>query len=110
MQSRCNPDAIQMQSAPSGMVRAHVAVCEQPQCLRLPLLIGEHEEAVKLAGGGSVLDAPHVGKAHRERLQVLRLKVQHAADEQRTLRAARLELGVVAPELVAPDEGDNQRT
>ena len=80
---------------------AHVAVRKEPQGLSLTLLISEHEEAVELARGGTVLDAAHVGKAHGERLEVLRLEVLHAADEKSALRSAVLEFGVVAPELVA---------
>ena len=48
-----------------------------------------------------MLHAAHVGKAHSERLQVLRLQLRNASNEKRTLCAARLELGVIAPELVA---------
>ena len=49
----------------------------------------------------AVLDAAHVGEAHRERLEVLRLEVLHAANEQRALGADRLELGVIGESVSA---------
>ena len=79
---------------------AHVAVGEQAEGLRLPLLICEHEQAVELAGCSPVLHTAHVRKAHRKGLQMLGLEVLHAADEQRALRATGLKLGVVRPELI----------
>jgi hypothetical protein len=80
---------------------AHVAVGEQAQRLRLALFIREHEETIELSSSAAMLDAAHVGKAHCKRLQMVRLQVLNAADEEGTLSTARLKLRVVRPKLIA---------
>ena len=78
----------------------YVAVGEEAQGLRLPLLVSEHEETIKLTCARAVLHATHVGEAHCEALEVLRLEVLNATNKQSTLCAASLKLGVVRPELI----------
>lgn len=81
--------------------RTDIAVCEEAEGLGLPLLVGEHKEAVELARGCAVLDTPHVGEAHSEGVEMLGLEVLHTADEKGALGSDLLELGIVRPELVA---------
>jgi len=94
-----------MEAAPGGCVSewngADVAIRQQPEGLRLPLLISGHEQAIELDKRAAMFDATHFRKAQRERLQMFGLEVVHAANQKRTLRPARLKFFVVRPELVA---------